>query len=88
MNLIAFVEQKLCQIGSILPGNAGDQSNFCQVNPCNIVKLLICNEWLRLYSSDIFRQMLPKRSYNESLLIQHKLSCLVSAECGRWGFLV
>ena len=33
MDSIALAEQKLGQVGPVLPGNAGDQSYFCQVNP-------------------------------------------------------
>ena len=28
MNFVAFVQQKLCQIGTVLPSDAGDKSSF------------------------------------------------------------
>jgi hypothetical protein len=43
VNFIAFVKKKLRQIRSVLPGYAGDQSNFRHVYPCDPVVLIRAN---------------------------------------------
>jgi hypothetical protein len=51
MDGVAFAKQKLGQIGSILPCNAGDQSHSFQMNPCNFAAL----------------NLIPSRSYFRQL---------------------
>ena len=36
---VVFLQQKLCQIGSILPGNSGDQCNFTHKIAFSIINL-------------------------------------------------
>jgi hypothetical protein len=39
MDGIAFAQQKLGQISSVLSGDTGDQSSFCQDNPCESIEV-------------------------------------------------